>query len=160
MKTNKITDERIVLQNRKINSDAFSLLYIGLILSILIQQFLFQAPLSQYASEAILFLGISVYLIIRNVTAGNYLYGEGKSKWKMILINAFSGSVGVTVAMMVNYSLSDSKKNPAVSPYLIGLLIFLISFIAAFLFGLFLNRWNQKKIQEIEKKYQDDEENN
>lgn len=48
MKKQAIIDERVLLQKSKIGSDGFQILLIGLIASILIQQYIFDAPFSQY----------------------------------------------------------------------------------------------------------------
>ena len=39
-----IQDERIVLQRRKVGSDAFGILFYGLLASVLVQQFILLAP--------------------------------------------------------------------------------------------------------------------
>jgi hypothetical protein len=64
MKKVNIQDERIVYQKRKIGSDAFGIIYFGLIISILLQQFMFDAPFSQYAAEFVLFVVAAVYIIV------------------------------------------------------------------------------------------------
>ena len=50
-----IQDERIVLQRRKVGSDAFGILFYGLLASVLAQQFIL-CTFSQYAAELILLL--------------------------------------------------------------------------------------------------------
>jgi len=53
MKKQDMQDERVVAQRRKINSEAYGILMIVLLGSILVQQFLLNAPFKQYAVEVI-----------------------------------------------------------------------------------------------------------
>lgn len=46
MKSLENLDERILMQKRKVQSDAFQLLICFLLISMLVQKFLFNAPLS------------------------------------------------------------------------------------------------------------------
>lgn len=48
MMKNKIQkDERVLVQKRKIGSDAFNMLFFGLLISVLVQQYLFNSPFTQ-----------------------------------------------------------------------------------------------------------------
>ena len=78
MKKQNPQDERIVVERRKINSEAYGILFIVLLMSVLIQHYLLEAPIEQYAVELICFVGISVYTLIRYMTIGHDLFGEGK----------------------------------------------------------------------------------
>lgn len=68
-----IEDERIAAQRRKIQSDACGILLIVLLVSTLVQQYVFDAPFSQYAVEFVCFVGASIYIVIRNIISGNDL---------------------------------------------------------------------------------------
>lgn len=80
MKNEQIKDERIQNQKMKIQSDAYQILMLCLLVSMLIQQFLLKAPFSQFAVEFFCFFGISLYLIIRYLYEGIDIWGFGKSK--------------------------------------------------------------------------------
>lgn len=51
MKKSKMNDERVVSQRRKIQSDAYQILVYCLLISVLIQQFIMNAPFEQFAVE-------------------------------------------------------------------------------------------------------------
>lgn len=55
MKKNILNDERVINEKRKITNEAFSLIMLILISSILVQQFVFKAHFSEYATEFICF---------------------------------------------------------------------------------------------------------
>lgn len=98
MKNKKIQDERVTLQKQKVSSDAFGILFYGLLISVLIQQFIFNAPFAQYAVEWILFIVASIYIIIRNITVGNNLFGCKNNGQKMVVINSIIS--GITIAIV------------------------------------------------------------
>lgn len=76
MKREKIQDERIIFQKQKIGSDAFGIVFFGLLISVLLQQFVFEATFSQYAAEFILFVVAAIYIIVRNIMVGIDLFGD------------------------------------------------------------------------------------
>jgi len=94
-----IQDERIVLQRRKVGSDAFGILFYGLLASVLVQQFILLAPFSQYAAELILLLAASIYVAIGNIVVGNNLFYDSNNGQKTVVIN--SVVTGIVVAMIV-----------------------------------------------------------
>ncbi len=96
MKKVNIQDERIIFQKRKIGSDAFLIIYFGLIASILIQQFLFGAPFSQYAAEFILFMVAAIYVVGRSIIMGNNLYDNSINGQKMVVINSVVCGLTIT----------------------------------------------------------------
>ena len=98
MKNFKIRDERIVTQKRKIGSDAFGIVYFGLIASILLQQFMFDAPFSQYAAEFIFVMIAAIYVVSRNIIAGNNLFTETFKGQKIVVLNSIV--CGVTIAVI------------------------------------------------------------
>lgn len=104
MKKVKFEDERIVVERRKINSEAFGILMIVLLVSSLVQQFWLDAPIEQYVVEMICFLGISIYILIRNMMFGHDLFGEGKLAKYIPLVNSVvTGLVITTINGVCNY---------------------------------------------------------
>ena len=51
MKNQTIRDERVISQRRKVSSEADGILMFALLASILLQQFVMNAPFKQYAAE-------------------------------------------------------------------------------------------------------------
>lgn len=104
MKRQNIQDERVLAQRYKISNEAYSILMIALIASILVQQFLLNAPFEQYAAEFICFFGMSIYMIVRYMMLGINIYGEGKRAKIIPLVNSIVVGIIVTV-------LSDTLKS-------------------------------------------------
>jgi len=97
MKNRLIQDERAVAQKRKIGNEACNLLLGGLSISLLIKDYVFKVPFSQYATELLCLFGASIYIIIMNVIAGNDLF-ETKDKGGK-LVGLISLVVGLAVCV-------------------------------------------------------------
>lgn len=144
-------DERIIAQKRKIQSDTCSIVLIMLLMSTVVQQYIFNAPFSQYAVEFVCFLGASIYIVIRNIISGNDLYGTKNNDRKLVVVNSLvSGIIICVIAGTSNYIRYSEKFTNGL--LLITLIItFICGTFAAFLgFSVmyFLNKRKQKKISE------------
>jgi hypothetical protein len=80
----------------KIGDEIEVILYFGLLISILLQQFMFNAPFSQYAAEFILLMVSAAYVVARNIIVGSGLYNTSFSGQKLVVIN--SVVCGFTIA--------------------------------------------------------------
>jgi hypothetical protein len=154
MRNQKIQDERILMQKRKIGSDAFQITFYGLLLSVLVQQYMFNAPFSQYAVEIILFIAISIYIIIRNIMVGNDLFESSKHSQKIVVINSLvSGLVIAIINTTLNYiKLGDLFKTNSLNTILNSAMTFLCATIISFIgFEILylINKRKQKQIQSI-----------
>jgi cell shape-determining protein MreD len=160
MRTEKIQDERIIAQRRKIGSDAFQILFYGLILSVLIQQYMFNAPFSQYVVEVVLLLTVSIYIVIRNLIAGNDLFTSGKAGNKLVIINSLVCGLAVAVVnTTLNYiKFGDLFKTDIVNTLLVSFVTFLSSSIFAFAVFEILYILNKKKQMKIELSLKDEDE--
>ncbi|MDD2235215.1 MAG: hypothetical protein PHZ11_07560 [Desulfitobacteriaceae bacterium] len=163
MKKQNLQDERVVAQRRKINSEAYGILMIALLFSMLIQQYLLNAPFKQYAVEFICFLCMSFYVIIRYMTLGLNIYGEGKRAKAIPIVNSIVAGIVVTVINgVLNYTQYAAQYREAGIGYFIAVLA--ITFISAtvlsfvVLFGLdYLNKKKQSKIQkQLDEKEQEE----
>jgi len=152
MRKQKIHDERILTQKRKIGSDAFQILFYSLLLSVLVQQYMFNAPFSQYAVETILLLAISIYIIVRNIMVGNDLFESSKYNQKLVVVNSIvSGLVFAIINTTLNYiKLGDSLKIDIINTVLVFVITFLCLFIIAFVVFEILYVINKKKQKQIE----------
>lgn len=162
MKKKKIQDERVLAQTRKIGNDGFQILFGGLILSVLIQQYMFDAPFSQYAVELILLFISSLYVITRNLIIGNDLFTSQKIDQKLIIINSLV--CGITVAVVnttLNYiKLGDLFKTNIVNTLLISFITFLCATVTSFVVFEMIYIINKKKQKQIEDKLNNEEEIN
>ncbi len=152
MRKGNVKDERIVLQRRKVASDAFGILFYILLASVIVQQFIFHAPFSHYAVEAILLLAASIYVVTGNILVGNDFFPDDRG-WKMVVMNSvFCGVVlaaSVTALNTMNHGLEKMGGIPCIA--LIATITFACSALASFaVFGLLylLNRKRQKQIDD------------
>ena len=161
MKKQNPQDERIVMQRRKINSEANGILMMALLLSIIVQQFILNAPFEQYAVEFICFFGMSVYMIVRNMTLGLSIFGEGKRAKGITLLNSLTTGIVVTaINGVLNYTQYAKKYQEDGIGYFFAMLG--ITFISAtaivFLLLMCVNYLNKRKQAKIQKRLDDDEE--
>jgi hypothetical protein len=157
MRNQKNQDERVLAQKRKIQSDAFVILFMGLLMSVLIQQFIFNAPVSQYIVE---FIFSSIYLLIRNIVDGNDIFSSNRSVQKIILINSIVCGLTITIInTTLNYiKLGNLFKTDFANTLLIFLITFVCSTLIAFLVFKLLYIANIKRKKQIETKFNDGDE--
>ncbi len=160
MKNQSLQDERILTQRRKINSEAYGIIMIVLLVSILVQQFLLNAPFKQYAVEFICLFGMSIYMIIRYMMLGLNIYGEGKRARSIPLVNSIVAGIVVTVINgVLNYTKYAEHYEDNIGLFIATLAITFIG-ATAFCFAVlsFLNYLNKKKQEKIQKQLDDEEE--
>lgn len=148
MNKHNIQDERILIQRRKISSEAYSILMIVLIFSILVQQFVLNAPFKQYAVEFMCFFGMSLYTIVRYLMLGLNLYGESKWARKIPLLNGIvTGVVVTTINGILNYSkYADKYKADGIGYFIAVLAVtFISATIGSFIILAFISFLNDKK---------------
>ena len=160
MKNQQNRDERVVMQRRKIQSEAFTILIYVLLLSVPIQQFVLGAPFEQFAVEFICVIGISIYIIFRNFMLGHSIFGEGKRAKTMPVVNALV--VGFTVTV-INGILNYRQHSDIYMEDGMGLFfaILAITFISAtgicFILLFIINYFNKCKQDKIQKQLDADE---
>jgi uncharacterized membrane protein len=163
MKRKEIHDERIVAQQSKINGECFSLLYFGLLVSMVIQQFVMDAPFKQYAAEFICFFGVSLYIIVRNLMMGLNLFSNSKRPVYLSIITSLIA--GTTVTVISGYSnYHNYTEHFQNDNFVLFLGSLSITFISSTLFTLvifllfnYLNKKKQVNIQkELDKQERED----
>lgn len=161
MKSKQEQDERVIAQNRKINSEAYSLMMMVLILSVPVQQFILHAPPEQYAVEFFCFVGASLYTIVRQLTLGLNVFGE-KSPNRIMLTNGIVTGLTVTVVSgVLNYTRNADKYKGNLR--LIGstLLITFVTAMASSFAVMFLFQYvNGKRQKQIKEKLDAEEQGN
>ena len=160
MKVQGVQDERVLAQRRKINSEVCRILMIMLLGSILIQQFLLDAPFEQYAVEVICFFGISIYMIARFWMLGLNMHGEGKkSKNISLLYSIVAGITATTINGVLNYTTHIEHYQENVIGYFIAAL--LVTFISAmsltFIMLSSTGYINNKRQEKVQKQLDSDE---
>ena len=164
MKKQNIYDERVVAQRRKVNSEAFSIIMIVLVASILVQQFLLNAPYEQYVVELICFIGMALYMVIRYMTLGLNIFGEGKQAKAAPFVNSIvTGIVVAVINGVLNYAQYAEHYQEDGVGYFFAILG--ITFVSATIFTFavlscigYLNKKKQTQIQKLlDADEQDDE---
>lgn len=161
MKNEKYVDERVLNEKRKIGNDAFNIIWIGLIISVIVQQYLYHAPFSQYAVEFILFFSISFYVVIRNIIIGNDLFNTKKSGQSVVILNSLVCGGTITVINTIqNYiQYKDSISLPIyLNTALVAGITFLSATLTAFIPMELLYLANKKRQKSLESKFDDDQE--
>lgn len=161
MKKQNLQDERVVTQRRKINSEAYGILMIVLLVSISIQAFLLNAPFEQYAVEFICFFGISIYMIVRHMMLGLNLYGEGPRAKANSLVNSLvTGVIATAIHGVLNYTRYSEHYKDNIGLFILGLAVFFISStISVFIVLSFVSYLNKKRQAKIQKRLEEDEKN-
>ncbi len=156
----KKQDERVLAQERRIGSDAFQILFYGLLVSIFVQQFLFDAPFSQYAVEVVLLIAASIYIVVRNLLVGNILFAAEKNSQRLVVINSLvCGLVVAAATAILNYvKLGDLFKTDPGNTALVTGITFLFATATAFVAFEVLYIVNRKKQQQIEDRLNEEEE--
>lgn len=160
MKNVYIQDERIVSQRRKIGSDAFGILYFGLLISILLQKFMFNASFSQYTAEFILLMVSAIYVASRNIIVGSGLFSTDFRGQKLVIINSvvcgLTISAVATTFNVINLGLEQmgGAKGIAITALITFTSGLLISFIAFQLLFMI----NKKRQKQIDDQYNDTDE--
>lgn len=147
MKNEKLSDERTSSVKRKIYSEGFGLIMMILFVSVLIQQFIFQAPFQQYGVEFVCFFGGCYYMIIRSIFLGNTVYEiPNKKIRKYFILNASVCACTITIITVI----SRMKKDPVdVTFILLTALFFVIEFCVAYFVPVFVHRINKNRQNKI-----------
>ena len=151
MKNNQINDERVTNIKRQITGEAYGLVMIFLLSSILIKQFMLNSEFSQYAVEFIAFFGSSIYIVVRNIFVGNDLYG--KNKKILPIINSLIMGASVTFTLVF---LRYKEFNTINDFILESIIAFICAFVSSFLVFFIINKITQKRVKYIEKKYDEE----
>ncbi len=160
MKRQSMQDERVSAQRRKVNSEAYGILMILLLVSILVQQFLFNAPFKQYAAEFICFFGMSIYMVVRYIMLGLNINGEGKqAKNVSLVISILAGSIVTTLNGIINYTrYAEHYRADGIGFFIATLVVtFMSATVLAFVLLSCANHMNNRKQAKIQKQLDEDE---
>ena len=155
MRKNIMQDERIIISKRKIQSDGFQIVWLVLLVSVLVQQYLFNAPFTQYAVEFFIFIAMSIYVLIANIVTGNDLFTSKRRGHITIMINSLvAGAIVAMINTAINYmNYNDKIQHPVVLHIaLVAGIIFISTTLLAFVVLEIFYSINNKKQQSIDKK--------
>lgn len=146
----KNQDERTLLLKRKVQSDAFQLLSVYLLIAIVVQKFLFNAPFNQIAVEFIGVIVINIYVAISNILLGNNLYPTSSKTKKNIIIGAIISGLVCCIMLFILAGISD---------FITLASIFICTTIYFLVFSFLLYYLNRRKQKKIEEELNNDENN-
>lgn len=142
MKNNRIKDERIAFQRRKIQSDAYQILVYCLLISILIQQFILRSPFEQFAAELFCLIGMGVYMTVRHLSVGIDIWNSRTQTTKKLAVNSVVSGV-ICIAVLVFLT---GQKN--VWNFVLFFISFTVVDFLANLMILYINKKRQKQIDD------------
>lgn len=154
MKKQSMQDERVLALRHKISNEVCGILMIVLLVSILVQQFLLNAPFEQYAAESICLFGISVYTVVRYIMLGINISGEGKlSKSLPWVICMVAGITVTAINGVLNYAkYAENYKEDGIGLFIAMLAVtFISASFSTFIILSFFNYLNYKKQAKIHK---------
>jgi len=147
MKDNRIQDERIIAERRKIQSRGYAWIVTILLVSIVVQQFFIKAPFAQYAVEFFILIGCGIYNTIANYKKGIDIWNPKNDGKKKILYNALIS--GIASVVLFAFLSGNYKTN--------NLVTYFVSFVACFyLFRFIMIGMTDKKQRAIDKELNDD----
>ena len=132
MKTNQMNDERVINEKRKITTEAYGLIMIFLLISMLVKQFIFHSEFNEYAVEFIAFFGASIYIVIRNIFVGNNLYEENKKR--LPIMNSIIMGLSSTFALaLLRYKEFNTRNDFILESIEVFIFYILNSFLSYFI---------------------------
>lgn len=149
----KIKDERIVQMTNKILSEAYFVLVLLLIISIIIKTYIMDEPFTQYITELSVIIVSTIYIAIRSMFTGNNLLNTSKRN-KIFTVMAILGlSLAVTICNGIkNYSTYGEQYSGLFDLHFLAALV--VTFVSsaalvsvAFLFIYLCHKRGQKKIE-------------
>jgi len=150
MKNNLIQDERAVAQKRKIGSEACNLLLGGLVISLLIKEYVFNVPFSQYATEVLCLFGASIYIVIRNIITGNNVFETKNNGKKSVVVSSLVGGlVTCVIGGIANYAKYGEKYTDGKFFLITLAILFVCGTVITFLIYSFIYKLNQKRQKKI-----------
>jgi len=142
MKNLKNQDERILMQKRKVQSDAFQILIYYLLIAIVVQKFIFNAPFYQIIVEFIGVVGAAFYVEIRNLLLGSDIYSTNTTTKKIIVKGSIISGCGCAIFLFIIAGITDMEI------LLVSSLCTTISCAGLSFLFYYLNRKKQDKIEE------------
>lgn len=145
-------DERVVREQRKIASEAFQLVLMFLLGSILYKQFVLDYEFNAYMIEYIAFFGSVFYVVFRKIYLGIDVNNK-KSELRTYLINSLVSSIVIVVVIIF---INEKDLNTGV--IIEGILGFIVAYIITLLTQLGMSFLSKKRADKITKELEADNE--
>lgn len=129
MNNQEIKDERVISHKIKIKSDAYSILIYLLLISILFQQYILNAPAAQFAGEFICLIATGIYVALKNISLGFDISNPSSGNLKKLFLNSLFLSA-ITAVVLRFISGQNDIKNSIVFFISMTVVSFLINFLS------------------------------
>ena len=159
MKNKKIKDERIIQVQNKILGEAYFVTVLLLFISILVKAYVMKCDYTNYITELIIIILSAIYIAVRSMMCGNNLMDTSKGNKTLCVLGAFGASIVITAINGVrNYTNYGEHYSGLLDWHFLAALAvtFISSFVLISIGILFVYLCHKKGQQRIEKKLNDD----
>ena len=159
MRNKKVKDERIIQVQNKILGEAYFVTVLLLFISILVKAYVMKCDYTNYITELIIIILSAIYIAVRSMMCGNNLMDTSKRNKTLCVLGAFGASIVITAINGVrNYTNYGERYSGLLDWHFLATLAvtFISSFVLISIGILFVYLCHQKGQQRIEKKLNDD----
>lgn len=159
MRNKKVKDERIIQVQNKILGEAYFVTVLLLFISILGKAYVMKCDYTNYITELIIIILSAIYIAVRSMMCGNNLMDTSKRNKTLCVLGAFGASIVITAINGVrNYTNYGEHYSGLLDWHFLATLAvtFISSFVLISIGILFVYLCHQKEQQRIEKKLNDD----
>lgn len=159
MRNKKVKDERIIQVQNKILGEAYFVTVLLLFISILGKAYVMKCDYTNYITELIIIILSAIYIAVRSMMCGNNLMDTSKRNKTLCVLGAFGASIVITAINGVrNYINYGEHYSGLLDWHFLATLAvtFISSFVLISIGILFVYLCHQKGQQRIEKKLNDD----
>lgn len=159
MRNKKVKDERIIQVQNKILGEAYFVTVLLLFISILVKTYVMKCDYTNYITELIIIILSAIYIAVRSMMCGNNLMDTSKRNKTLCVLGAFGASIVITAINGVrNYTNYGEHYSGLLDWHFLATLAvtFISSFVLISIGILFVYLCHQKGQQRIEKKLNDD----
>lgn len=159
MRNKKVKDERIIQVQNKILGEAYFVTVLLLFISILGKAYVMKCDYTNYITELIIIILSAIYIAVRSMMCGNNLMDTSKRNKTLCVLGAFGASIVITAINGVrNYTNYGEHYSGLLDWHFLATLAvtFISSFVLISIGILFVYLCHQKGQQRIEKKMNDD----
>lgn len=159
MRNKKVKDERIIQVHNKILGEAYFVTVLLLFISILVKAYVMKCDYTNYITELIIIILSAIYIAVRSMMCGNNLMDTSKGNKTLCVLGAFGASIVITAINGVrNYTNYGEHYSGLLDWHFLATLAvtFISSFVLISIGILFVYLCHKKGQQRIEKKLNDD----
>lgn len=150
-------EKDVLNSRRRVQSNLFVILFFILLISVLVQLFVFKSDFKQYFVELIAVIFSGYYLIVGNIRVGSAIFDKDNSR-KILLINVILTSFLATLIFSVGYYFNYQEKYQAILNvhFISVIIIFMISMSVVSTVAFILIDLIMFKKKEIKKELESD----